>query len=168
MDGEPYDCVIGFSEGAALAAALLLTDAARESHGFKPMFRYAVFFNAVNVLSPSEMLGKEMAEADMRKALETFHGGAHIQGDCSNDHVRIMSSDVMSAAISIPTLHVIGLKDGFREFSRDLVKQCAPSNARVVNLSTGHEVPKGRGLETVALEIEEALAMISLAAERSI
>ena len=87
------------------------------------------------------------------------------QGDCSNDHVRIMSSDVMSAAISIPTLHVIGLKDGFRDFSRDLVKQCATSNARVVSLSTGHEVPKGRDLETVALEIEEALATISLAAE---
>lgn len=140
MDGEPYDCIIGFSEGASLAAALLLTDAARESPEIKPMFRYAIFLNAVNVLSPSERLGREMAEADMRKALEAFHGEAHSQGDCSIDRVRIMSSDVMSAAIAIPTLHVIGLKDGFRDFSRDLVKQCTPSNTRVVNLPTGHEV----------------------------
>ena len=129
------------------------------------MFRYAIFLNAVSVLSPSEGLGKDMAEIDMRKALETFDGVARSQVDCSNDRVRIMSSDVMSAAISIPTLHVIGLKDGFRDFSRDLVKQCTPSHARVVNLPTGHEVPKGRDLETVALEIEEALATVSLAAE---
>lgn len=128
------------------------------------MFRYAIFLNAVNVLSPSEGLGKELAETDMRKTLETFDGGAYSQGEGSIESVRIMSSDVMSAAIAIPTLHVIGLKDGFRDFSRDLVKQCTPSNARVVNLSTGHEVPKGRGLETVALEIEEALATVSLAA----
>jgi hypothetical protein len=164
-DGGPYDCVIGFSEGASLAAALLLTDAARESQGSKPMFRYAIFLNAVNVSSPSEELGKEMTAADMRKALETFDGGAQSQEDCSINSVRIMSSDVMSAAISIPTLHVIGSRDGFQGFSRDLVKQCKPSNARVINLPTGHEVPKGRDMDTVALEMEEALATVSLAAE---
>lgn len=164
MDGEPYDGVIGFSEGAALAAALLLTDAARESRGSKPMFRYAVFFNAVNVLSPSEELGKDMAEVEMRKALDTFDVEANSQGDCFIDRVRIMSSDAMSAAITIPTLHVIGLRDDFREFSRDLIRQCTLGNARVVELPIGHEVPRGRVLEAVALQIEEALLMFSLAA----
>lgn len=164
MDGEPYDGVIGFSEGAALAAALLLTDAARESRGSKPMFRYAVFFNAVNVLSPSEELGKEMAEAEMRKALESFDVEAYSQGDGFTDRVRIMSSDTMSAAITIPTLHVVGLRDDFRGSSRDLIKQCTLRNARVVELPIGHEIPRGRALEAVALEIEEALVMVSLAA----
>lgn len=164
MDGEPYDGVIGFSEGAALAAALLLTDAAKESHGSKPMFRYAVFFNAVNVLSPSEELGKDMAEIEMRKALETFDMEAYSQRDCFVDRVRIMSSDAMSAAITIPTLHVVGLRDNFRGFSRDLIRQCTSRNTRVVELPIGHEVPRGRALEAVALQIEEALLMVSLAA----
>lgn len=162
-DGEPYDGVIGFSERAALAAALLLTDAARESRGSKPMFRYAIFLNAVHVLSPSEDLGKEMTDLDKRKALETFDVEAYSQRDRSSDRVRIMSSDAVSAAITIPTLHVIGLKDDFRDFSRDLIRQCTSSNARVVELPTGHEVPRGRALEAVALEIEEALSTVSLA-----
>jgi pimeloyl-ACP methyl ester carboxylesterase len=163
-DGEPYDGVIGFSEGAALAAALLLTDAAKERRGSKPMFRYAVFFNAVNILSPSEGLGKEMAEIEMRKALETFDTEAYSKGDHFIDRVRIMSSDAMSAAITIPTLHVVGLKDDFREFSRDLIKQCTLSNSRVVELPIGHELPRGRALEAVALQIEEALLTVSLSA----
>jgi len=164
MNGEPYDGVIGFSEGAALAAALLLTDAARESHGSKPMFRYAAFFNAVNVLSPSEELGKDMAEVDMRKALEIFDMEAYSQGDSSINRVRIMSSDALSAAITIPTLHVVGLRDDFRGFARDLIRQCTLSNTRVVELPIGHEVPRGGAMEEVARQIEEALLMISLAA----
>jgi hypothetical protein len=78
--------------------------------------------------------------------------------------VRIMSSDAMSAAITIPTLHVVGLKDDFREFSRDLIKQCTLSNSRVVELPIGHELPRGRALEAVALQIEEALLTVSLSA----
>lgn len=161
-DGEPYDCVIGFSEGAALAAALLLTEAAKENGGCKPMFRCAIFINAVNVLSPSEDLGKEMAEIDIQKALEIFDAKAYSHRSRSINPVRIMSSDAMSAAISIPTLHVVGLRDDFRHFSRDLITQCTPSNARVVELLSGHEVPRGRALEAVALEIEQALLTVSL------
>lgn len=163
-DGEPYDGVIGFSEGAALAAALLLTDAARQGRGSNPIFRYAVFFNAVSVLSPSEELGKEMAEVEMRKTLKSFHSEACNQGDCSIDPVRVMSSDAMSAAITAPTLHVVGLRDDFCELSRDLIRQCTPGSARVVELPIGHQVPRGRALEAVALQIEEALLMVSLAA----
>jgi hypothetical protein len=163
-DGGPYDGVIGFSEGAALAAALLLSDVATENPGTGPLFRYAIFFNAVNVLSPSDEFGKEMTEIEMRSALETFDIGACDQRYHSVNHVRILSSDAMSAAITIPTLHIIGLKDDFRGFSRDLIKQCTLRNARVVELPIGHEVPRGRVLEVVALEIEEALLMVSLTA----
>jgi hypothetical protein len=44
QDG-PYDGVIGFSEGAALAAALLLEDAPGISGQYAPMFRFALCWN---------------------------------------------------------------------------------------------------------------------------
>lgn len=65
----------GFSEGAALAAALLLEDAAGVGPLVEPMFGFAVFFNAVNVLLPSKELGRRMFEIEERDSRKSFEEG---------------------------------------------------------------------------------------------
>jgi hypothetical protein len=63
----PYDGIIGFSEGAALAASFLLSREYRTT--FDPVsenlmsdFKMAVFFNSVKPYSPSEEIGSDAAE----------------------------------------------------------------------------------------------------------
>lgn len=158
---EAFDGVVGFSEGAALAAALLLDDAADDRSRHEPTFRFAVFFNAINVLSPSEALRRDLREGDMQISLGTSNtrGTAHI--DQRSDCVYCPSSDVVSPPIKIPTLHVIGLEDVFREFSYDLVQLCKPDNTTVVSSFIGHELPKSQKLDDVAHEFRNILLAAS-------
>ena len=153
QDG-PYDGVIGFSEGAALAAALLLDDASSISGQYAPMFRFAVFFNAVNLLSPSTALGRKMLESDVQNVMDTF---THEQGKHHHpalDCVYALCARTVPMLINVPTLHVIGLNDGSRDYSEDLIKLCEGGSAMVVRSSVGHEIPRGRGLAEVARKLD--------------
>jgi hypothetical protein len=53
---SPHDGVIGFSEGAVLAAVLLIKDASDPDRQYATMFRIAVLINAANIVSPSTAL----------------------------------------------------------------------------------------------------------------
>jgi hypothetical protein len=153
QDG-PYDGVVGFSEGAALAAALLLEDASGISGQYAPMFRFALFFNAVNLVSPSAALGRKMLESDVQNAMDTF---THEQGKHHHpalDCVYALCARTVPMLIDMPTLHVIGLNDGFRDFSEDLIKLCEGKSAMVVRSMAGHEIPRGRDLAEVAREFD--------------
>lgn len=157
-----YDGVVGFSEGAALAAALLLDDAADTNSRHKPIFRFAVFFNAINVLSPSEALMRDLREGDVQSSLDTFDIGHAVRDDQPLDFLYGLLSDVVSTPITIPTLHIIGLEDAFCEFSQDLVKLCRPDSATVISSKIGHELPKSPKLDRVAHELENMLQAASL------
>lgn len=63
----PYDGIIGFSQGASLAASFLLCEEFRRAnanHGGKApcSFKVAIFFNAVMLFSPSEDIGADITE----------------------------------------------------------------------------------------------------------
>jgi hypothetical protein len=63
----PYDGIIGFSEGAALAASFLLSREYRATLGdvvedLESEFKVAIFFNSVKPYSPSEEIGSGAAE----------------------------------------------------------------------------------------------------------
>jgi len=150
----PYDGIIGFSEGAALAAALLLEDASSVDRQRSPMFRFAVFLNAVNLLSPSTALGKKMSEIDARSAMDAFTGGANKQNYPALDCVYALCAKSAPTLINIPTLHVIGLEDTFRDTSEDLIKLCEGGLAMTVRSPASHEMPRGRGLKEMARKID--------------
>ena len=63
----PYDGIIGFSQGASLAASLLLchehTRSSLSDEQPDPLFKVAIFFNAVMLFSPSRDIGSEITEA---------------------------------------------------------------------------------------------------------
>jgi hypothetical protein len=153
----PYDGVIGFSEGAALAAALLLEDASSVTRRHVPMFRFAVFLNAVNLLSPSAALGKKMSEVDARNAMDAFTGGVNKHQYPALDCVYSLCAKSAPTLINIPTLHVIGLNDNFRDTSEDLIKLCEGGSAMTVHSLAAHEMPRGQGLEDVARKLDRML-----------
>lgn len=150
----PYDGVIGFSEGAALAAALQLEEASSIDRQYAPMFRFAVFLNAVNLLSPSTALGKKMPEVDARNAMDAFTGGGNKHQYPALDCVYALCAKTAPTLINVPTLHIIGLKDDFRDFSEDLIKLCEGELAMTVRSPVNHEMPRGQALKEVARKLD--------------
>ncbi|KAJ9654234.1 hypothetical protein H2198_006694 [Neophaeococcomyces mojaviensis] len=63
----PYDGIMGFSQGASLAASLLLCHehirCSRPDEQLDPLFKVAIFFNAVMLFSPSREIGSNITEA---------------------------------------------------------------------------------------------------------
>jgi predicted esterase len=113
-DEGPFDGIIGFSQGAAVAARLILLHQARDPLGPQP-FKVAVFLCAASLFyadSPEEY-GEKM-------------GG------------------VAGNMVQIPTVHVIGTKDPHRPYSLDLTKLCERKTCRIIDRVMGHEIPRGR------------------------
>lgn len=154
----PYDGVIGFSEGASLAAALLLEGASNGDKYSIPMFRFAVFFNAVNLFSPSTGLGERMLESDFLSAMDTFTQGQSINQYPALECVYALRANAVPGLIRVPTLHVIGLNDAFRPSSEELIKLCDGRSAVVVRSTAAHEMPRGRSLAEVARRLDKMIA----------
>lgn len=151
---DHYDGIVGFSEGAALAAALLLEDASSIDRQYVPMFRFAVFINAVNLLSPSTALGKKMPEIDARNAMDAFTGGVDKHQYPALDCIYTLCAKTTTTLINVPTLHVIGLEDSFRDISEDLIKLCEGELANTVRSPVNHEMPRGQALKEVARKLD--------------
>jgi predicted esterase len=165
----PYDGVIGFSEGAALAAGLLLSD---ESSDAEPRFKVAVLFNSVVPLVPfgSECLGAplgKVVQGHQDSYLDLLLPGERKEKASEEGRAAVLSralcfSPQGAHKISIPTVHVIGGKDPFAESSRLVVELCTPDTAQVVIHDGGHELPRdGSLLERCAELIETAVLFAS-------
>ena len=164
----PYDGVIGFSEGAALAVSLLLLD---ELSATEPRFKVAILFNSVAPLVPSvsQRLGASLAE--------TVRGHEDVYLDLllskeQKDSATEQKSAILSQAlcfspkgllrISMPTVHVIGNTDPFAGSSRVVVDLCTRDTAQVVLHDGGHEIPRDSAvLDRCAELIETALLFAS-------
>lgn len=155
--GGPYDGVIGFSEGAALAAALLIEDASNIDGRQTPMFRFAVFVNAVNLISPSAKLGRKLSENEARGAMDAFNGEPSKHRYPALDCVYALCARTVPALINIPTLHVIGVRDKFRDRSEDLVKLCEGDLATAVRSPAKHEMPRGQALKEMARKLDKMI-----------
>jgi pimeloyl-ACP methyl ester carboxylesterase len=143
----PYDGVIGFSEGAALAASLLLChehehDTGSIKPGEEPRddepFKVAIFFNSVVMLSPSERIGSNITQSvadEKDKYIEFLHSDP----DESVPIFGFLPS--LPTRITIPTLHVIGEDDDFAEYSRVVVRLCFSETAEVFVHDGGHGLP---------------------------
>ncbi|KIW12712.1 hypothetical protein PV08_09990 [Exophiala spinifera] len=63
----PYDGIIGFSQGASLAASMLLAEEFYRANGHAEAtrslpFKVAIFFNSVMLFSPSEEIGDDITQ----------------------------------------------------------------------------------------------------------
>lgn len=110
----PYDGVLTFSEGAALAAMLLIQSATQNPHEAPP-FRVAVFLSGGVPASPAALA------CNKRQLLNHAANGVQIR---------------------IPTAHIWGRNDKeYPDFGPVLRELCDPEEQSVFVHEGGHEVP---------------------------
>lgn len=130
----PFDGVIGYSQGAALAATLLVQDrAARPSHPTS-LFKCAIFLSGGVPFDPVAMGRSELRELDPA-----------VDGE----------------PITIPTANIWGLNDfDFPNTSPKLCKLCKAECRTEVIHQGGHEIPtlKGENLTNIVRAVQETIA----------
>ncbi|KAH8900187.1 hypothetical protein GQ53DRAFT_709561 [Thozetella sp. PMI_491] len=111
----PFDGIIGYSEGATVAATLLLYEqrrVERQGPGASSMFKYAIFFAGWPPLDP------------------TTHA--------------LVLSDESEEKIEIRTLHIVGSMDPYIDGSMALFNVCEPDTAYLFDHGKGHMLPRDR------------------------
>ncbi|KAK7402557.1 hypothetical protein QQX98_011695 [Neonectria punicea] len=112
----PFDACMGFSQGAALLASLILSH--QNSHPFSPpLFHLAVFICGSSALHVSE-------------------------SDGVWSRLNPRSLEQQKKRIRIPTVHIIGAKDSAYQESVNLRDMCEPRNRLEYLHGSGHEVPR--------------------------
>jgi len=170
----PYDGVIGFSQGAALAASFILCD---EYHGGlgggKLPFKMAAFFNCVMLFSPSKEIGSYIGEQvrQMEEKHAAFLEGRIVDTTTAktNDEANISPlkdiygfvPDAFPIRISIPTFHVVGAEDQFEEHSQALIKLCQTDKTEVFTFEGGHEIPRNKPDVQKCVDMLEMVVMMA-------
>ena len=127
----PFDGVMGFSEGAALAASLIIQKLQenRRQQQLYPLFKCAVFFSGGVPMDPST--GAEMPK---RRLMNFEHDGE---------------------VIEIPTAHIWGANDQlYPTFGPVLCDLCKRDRREVLIHKAGHEIPGPRSADEVAKATE--------------
>jgi pimeloyl-ACP methyl ester carboxylesterase len=175
QDG-PFDAVVGFSQGAAVAASILLH---AELEGEAPMFKAAIFIG-----SPVPFARRTEVGIDARKYFGVSDGRPNEHGrptmvpahlvtdpaylrnpaqleDMSIDRVQyqMFHPTVDDIRIRVPTGHVFGRRDKWYLHSKDLVGLCHEDKRIIFEHDGGHEVPRAHTEELCDL-IETVLSRI--------
>ncbi|OJD32105.1 ef-hand calcium-binding domain protein [Diplodia corticola] len=183
----PFDGVIGFSQGAALAATVIAAEAERDP--LAETFKVAIFLSATMPFDFSAGKLRLTCEAD--NTLTATHqdiDGTKLDGgkqdwlnDCRTAGVIAefqarrpqveksalpQSVDVLlryhpsthPQQIDIPTVHVIGLKDEYLDHGKNLAGICNSRIQQVVTHDGGHQLPReGATVSRVAEAIQWAV-----------
>ncbi|TGO25151.1 hypothetical protein BPAE_0086g00160 [Botrytis paeoniae] len=160
----PFDGILGFSQGAALAASYILHNSTRQHP--RDDFRCAVFFCAIqcwDLDSPGFTLsydGKCRSLGGPSKPpkvvcstddITSVFGAAYhplLKGNWDSETELLWPFGRSPlrwsplGCINIPTLHVIGSKDMYRGDSTILTKFCTAANAHIVETNGGHEISR--------------------------
>ncbi|GAB1319700.1 hypothetical protein MFIFM68171_09910 [Madurella fahalii] len=112
----PFDGCIGFSQGAALLASLILSHQAQRPFS-PPLFRLAIFICGSSALSVSETSGmwSRLSPSELEKK---------------------------GQRIKIPTVHIYGNNDPAYQESLNLKDMCEPRFRLEYDHKKGHEVPR--------------------------
>ncbi|KAF5020448.1 hypothetical protein F66182_7527 [Fusarium sp. NRRL 66182] len=108
----PFDGVLGFSQGASLAAMIMV----RARHANPPPFQFAVFFCA----------GLPYCEKALRAGKLKL----------------LKADETSGPVIHVPTANIFGTKDPDLSDSKALVELCQPWGRVVLDHGAGHEIPR--------------------------
>lgn len=176
-DEGPFDAVLGFSQGAALAAAVVLNEAMKPS--LADPFKMAVFlsstmpfdlrggklhltYDGINSLTAVhqndngdnlEEIGVDwMADSRSAGVIDEFEArrpkSQRPKQPQSIDVLLRYNPSTHSQRIRIPTAHVIGVQDDYADHGRSLAGMCEPRLTHIVTHDGGHQLP--RATTTVA------------------
>ncbi|EAW11762.1 putative EF-hand calcium-binding domain protein [Aspergillus clavatus NRRL 1] len=151
----PYDAVMAFSQGTALAAALLLLHRAHHPSA-PPPFKAAIFICGGAPLALVEGLGFDVpasvkerdqlsrtalaAQADASAILA--RGSARWTGTETCEAVEEGEGITCPFRVGIPTVHVYGAKDPRYVAGLQLAELCQPAIRMVYDHGGGHEIPR--------------------------
>ena len=133
----PFDGVMAFSQGAGLAAALIVP---RQRHArLDPPFKCAIFFSGGIPEDPSALLN-------------------------DNESRSLMHYEEFEELIEIPTVHIWGRNDDiYPMFGPVLSKLCKAAEREELVHEGGHEIPGAKDTRTV----EVAVKLINRTLERA-
>ncbi|KAJ6150441.1 hypothetical protein N7471_001640 [Penicillium samsonianum] len=162
----PFDGVIGFSQGAAVAASMILHHQL-ESPEERSLFSFAIFIGSPIPFSKSLDHGIDLRGYFGLETFQKFHqvrpgcptvipsylvtdktylrGETELEGKAlcglSGSFYQMFHPTVDSARISIPVAHVYGSNDPWIRHSIDLVGLCDSEKTYVVEHDGAHEIP---------------------------
>lgn len=140
----PFDGVIGFSQGAALASSMMLQHA--KTNPREDLFRCAIFAGAslpYNVDDVSHPLQPEVTlEISGATQDDTETRGFPINPESTSEPLLgRYHPEVEKVRITVPTLHIIGDVDQYASQSRLLSRLC-DAEAKIIPHPEGHRVPR--------------------------
>lgn len=157
-DQGPFDGIIGFSQGCALAASMMLEDSPMSE-----IFRFGVFFCASLPFNKDDLGGKErwdLARKSQNDPMGEFAGELELsycptypEGLEAVIHGRFHPARTPETFFSVPVLHVIGKQDPFAKQSRLLSEMSEQNGSMVFEHGTGHEMPRNVGEKARIVEM---------------
>ena len=143
----PFDGVIGFSQGAALASSMMLQHA--KSNPGEDLFGCAIFAGAslpYNLDDPASSLPPEggRTKVILPTAMQNDtkpRGFPAISGPVFAPFLGRYRPEIETARINVPTLHIIGDADQYASQSRLLSKVC-DAEAKIISHPEGHRIPR--------------------------
>lgn len=174
----PFDGVIGFSQGSALASSYILNDL-RSGRPCNP-FKCAIFFNATvpwDLRSPPFHVSEDGScrMADTNEPMINFDVNEMVpeRGGC-NGYTGPVSYEAKylhrygspyanseKAQITIPTLHIVGANDDYLSQSLQVRDLCTMQGRRFLQHRGGHEIPSDRmSSAKVVSEIQSMLQQV--------
>jgi hypothetical protein len=130
----PFDGIVGYSEGATVAATLLLHEQKRfEDEGIEPMFKCALFFAGWPPLTP-ELDSIVLAdESDLVVTIPTCH--------ISSSAPKLLQFSLIIFTDSL----IVGSLDPYLAGSMALYNICEMDNAYLFDHAKGHTLPRDKG-----------------------
>ena len=148
----PFDGVMGFSQGAALAASLILEQ--RKTHPFdETFFKFAIFICATLSFNRDDRSGLqswEQAKSGDKLFIGEFSGEDDAQTPLGfpppelKDAIlgRYHPGKTPDAAVPIPTVHIIGKSDAYAMQGRLLADMCNKAPKTIIEHQDDHRLPR--------------------------
>ncbi|KAI1100338.1 serine hydrolase FSH [Jackrogersella minutella] len=149
----PFDGIIGFSQGAALAASFLLHQQETDPNA-PEVFRMAIFTCASLPFDPTSDTDTQSYDICPKTGtvrlqprfsngfVESFKVSGYI--DRPSPEIKLLhryNADITKTRIHIPTLHIMGEEDPYLPQSKALVGLCA-GEKNIVSHHLGHRLPR--------------------------
>ncbi|KAH6995942.1 serine hydrolase FSH [Ilyonectria sp. MPI-CAGE-AT-0026] len=162
----PFDACLGFSQGAAILAAVIIDHQAQNPYG-PNLFRLAVFICGGSPLLVTKTLEKHDSDyqptVDNMAALTEPWLGPYVPGhephpDEQWNIFKAQKLNDAGLAIRIPTAHIYGAKDHTVKESLNLRDMCDPRRRVEFDHGGKHEVPRAtRIVQQMAMTIRRAV-----------
>lgn len=148
----PFDGIIGYSEGATVAATLLLHEQVMaERKGYKPMFKYGVFFGGWPPMDPDTFRLVLADETDLRIQVPTCHISEFLRclSNAITGKFRQRKRGLQEKSVhqdGLLTHKTVGSLDPYLDGSMALYNACEPDTAYLFDHAKGHTLPRDKDI----------------------